>query len=115
MPGIEELAILFEEGRRLVHEQGGSTEDVDWVELLDGPLPGLVAAGQIEEAKRHLRRGPPGQQWQRESQPGPRGDERRRMLALGLPWRAYCRSHSSCQAGDQINAWWSPRRGMHRP
>lgn len=53
--GIEDLANLLEEGRRLVHEQGGSTEDVDWVELLDGPLPGLAAAGRIEEAKRYLR------------------------------------------------------------
>ena len=54
-PGIEELASLLEEGRALVHEQGSSTESVDWAQLLDGPLPGLVAAGQIDEARRVMR------------------------------------------------------------
>src|ERR1700722_1479949 len=51
-PGLEELAALLEEGRTLVHERGGSTEDVDWAQLLDGPVPGLVAAGRIDEARR---------------------------------------------------------------
>jgi len=54
-PGIEELASLLEEARRLVHEQGRSTENVDWSSLLDGPLPGLAASGRIEEARRYLR------------------------------------------------------------
>ncbi len=54
-PGIEELASLLEEARRLVHEQGRSTESVDWVRLLDGPLPGLAASGRIEEARRCIR------------------------------------------------------------
>jgi siroheme synthase-like protein len=53
--GIEDLAALLEEGRALVHEQGLSTENVDWVQLLDGPLPGLVAAGQMDEARRAVR------------------------------------------------------------
>ena len=51
-PGLEELATLLEEGRRLVHERGGSTEEVDWALLLDGPVPGLVAAGRMDEARR---------------------------------------------------------------
>ncbi len=54
-PGIEELASLLEEGRRLLHERGTSTESVDWVRLLDGPLPGLAASGRIEEARRYIR------------------------------------------------------------
>jgi len=54
-PGIEELASLLEEGRALVHEQGRSTESVDWAQLLEGPLPGLVAAGRIREARRVMR------------------------------------------------------------
>jgi len=54
-PGIEDLASLLEDGRRMVHEQGGSTEKVDWVAMLDGPLPGLAASGQIDEARRYLR------------------------------------------------------------
>jgi siroheme synthase-like protein len=53
--GLEELALLLEEGRRLVHQQGRSTEGIDWAHLLDGPLPGLVATGQIEEARRVMR------------------------------------------------------------
>jgi precorrin-2 dehydrogenase / sirohydrochlorin ferrochelatase len=54
-PGIEDLAVLLEEGRRLVHDQGGSTEDVDWVSLLDGPLAGLVATGHIDRARQVMR------------------------------------------------------------
>jgi hypothetical protein len=38
-----------------MHDQGLSTETVDWAQLLDGPLPGLVAAGQIDEARRVMR------------------------------------------------------------
>ncbi len=53
--GIAELASLLEEARRLVHEQGRSTESVDWRRLLDGPLPGLAASGRIEEARRYVR------------------------------------------------------------
>ena len=54
-PGLEDLASLLEEGRRLVHEQGASTETVDWARLLDGPLPDLVASGKIDEARRYMR------------------------------------------------------------
>jgi siroheme synthase-like protein len=51
-PGLEELASLLAEGRALVHERGDSTEEVDWAGLLDGPVPGLVAAGRMDEARR---------------------------------------------------------------
>jgi precorrin-2 dehydrogenase / sirohydrochlorin ferrochelatase len=55
LPGIEQLALLLEEGRRIVHEEGRSTETVNWARLLDGPMPGLVAAGDIEGARRVMR------------------------------------------------------------
>jgi siroheme synthase-like protein len=54
-PGLENLATLLDDARRLVHEQGRSTETIDWARLLDGPLPGLCAAGQIDEARRVIR------------------------------------------------------------
>lgn len=50
-PGVEELASLLEEARVILHRQGRSTESVDWVRLLDGPLPGLVAEGDTEAAR----------------------------------------------------------------
>jgi precorrin-2 dehydrogenase / sirohydrochlorin ferrochelatase len=54
-PGIEELASLLEEARRLIHVAGRSTEAVNWARLLGGPLPALAAAGQIDEAREMLR------------------------------------------------------------
>ena len=54
-PGIEDLASLLEEGRSVVHDLGESTEAVDWALLLDGPIPGLVAAGQMDEARRLMK------------------------------------------------------------
>jgi precorrin-2 dehydrogenase len=51
-PGIEDLASLLEEGRQLVHREGRSTEGIDWAGLLDGPMPDLVAAGDVEAARR---------------------------------------------------------------
>jgi len=53
-PGLGELALLLEEGRRRVHERDQSTERVPWRELLDGPLPGLVRQGRTDEARRVL-------------------------------------------------------------
>jgi precorrin-2 dehydrogenase / sirohydrochlorin ferrochelatase len=55
-PGLEALASLLEEARRLVHEDGRSTESIDWARLLDGPVPGLLDAGQTEEARQVLLR-----------------------------------------------------------
>jgi siroheme synthase-like protein len=54
-PGIEELASLLEDARRLIHVAGRSTEPVNWAGLLDGPLPALAAAGQIDEARAVIR------------------------------------------------------------
>jgi siroheme synthase-like protein len=45
------LAELLHEARRALHAQGRSTEAVDWTSILDGPLPDLVAAGRLAEAR----------------------------------------------------------------
>ena len=52
--GIGALAELLEEGRRRIHDQGGSTEKIDWRSLLDGPLPEMVRQGRIDEARAAL-------------------------------------------------------------
>jgi siroheme synthase-like protein len=49
-PGIGDLATLLESGRRRLHDQGRSTESLDWRTLLDGPLPELVRQGRMDEA-----------------------------------------------------------------
>jgi siroheme synthase-like protein len=54
-PSLENLAVLLDEARQIVHARGESTETVAWSQLLDGPLPGLVAAGRIDEARRIIR------------------------------------------------------------
>jgi hypothetical protein len=46
------LANLLGQARTRIHAEGISTETIDWAALLDGPLPGLLAAGQTEEAVR---------------------------------------------------------------
>jgi siroheme synthase-like protein len=53
-PGTGELAALLDEGRRRVHEQGGSTETLDWRGLLDGPLPDMVGRGDMDRARATL-------------------------------------------------------------
>lgn len=50
--GLGALAFLLGEARREVHASGCSTESVDWRSLLDGPLPELVAEGELVEARR---------------------------------------------------------------
>jgi len=51
-PGLGPLAEVLADARRRLHESGRSTESVDWVGLLDGPLPSLVESGQLKEARR---------------------------------------------------------------
>src|ERR1700681_698279 len=46
-PGVGELAALLEEGRRRVHDRGGSTEAINWRTVLDGPLPEMVRQGRM--------------------------------------------------------------------
>lgn len=48
------LAALLEEARRRLRDAGRPTDSIDWAALLDGPLPGLVAAGRTADARRLL-------------------------------------------------------------
>jgi siroheme synthase-like protein len=49
-PGTGALAELLGRARAQVQASGRGTDAVDWAALLDGPLPGLVSAGQMDEA-----------------------------------------------------------------
>jgi siroheme synthase-like protein len=53
-PGVGDLAALLDEGRRRVHDRGLSTETIAWRTVLDGPLPGMVRRGRIDEARAAL-------------------------------------------------------------
>lgn len=53
-PGLGDLATLLGEGRQRMHDQGRSTEMIDWRRLLDGPLPDLVRRGRMDEARAEL-------------------------------------------------------------
>jgi len=49
--GLGPLAVLLEEARHRLIAAGRPTSEVDWGALLDGPLPALVRAGDIEAAR----------------------------------------------------------------
>jgi precorrin-2 dehydrogenase/sirohydrochlorin ferrochelatase len=51
-PGVAALAELLERARGRLKAEGRPTDTVDWAALLDGPLPGLVAADRMDEAAR---------------------------------------------------------------
>lgn len=51
--GVGTLADLIEDYRRRLQAGGRATDSVDWLALLDGPFPGLVREGRLDEA-RHL-------------------------------------------------------------
>ena len=53
-PGMGDLAALLDEGRRRIHDQGESTESIDWRSLLDGPLPDMVRRGDMDQARSEL-------------------------------------------------------------
>ena len=50
-PGLGSLAALLADARADLHARGISTETVDWAALLDGPLPTLVDAGDLDAAR----------------------------------------------------------------
>ncbi len=45
------LAQLLSEARERVLEEGRNSDEVKWAALLDGPLPGLVEAGDLDNAR----------------------------------------------------------------
>jgi siroheme synthase-like protein len=49
--GIGLLAELLHEARARLLEAGLPTDTVEWAELLEGPLPSLVAAGDLDRAR----------------------------------------------------------------
>ena len=49
-PALGALAEILAEVRDQMKAAGVRTETFDWAALLDGPLPGLVAAGRMQEA-----------------------------------------------------------------
>jgi siroheme synthase-like protein len=49
--GIGLLAELLHEVRTRLLRAGLSSDTVEWAELLDGPLPSLVAAGELDRAR----------------------------------------------------------------
>lgn len=51
-PGLGTVCDLLDRARRRVREEGRSTSEVRWGELLDGGLPEVVARGHLEEARR---------------------------------------------------------------
>ncbi len=53
--GIGVLAQLLGEARARLKQEGRPSDSVDWARLLDGPLPDLVRAGDIEGARAALR------------------------------------------------------------
>ena len=49
--GMGQLAQLLGDARARLQQAGTSTESTDWAGLLDGPLPALVAAGDLDDAR----------------------------------------------------------------
>jgi siroheme synthase-like protein len=49
--GLGSLAQLLAEARDELRRQGRRSDSVDWTALLDGPLPTLVAAGDLDNAR----------------------------------------------------------------
>lgn len=49
--GLGTLANLLGDARAQLKKAGLRSDSVDWVRLLDGPLPELVRAGQIDDAR----------------------------------------------------------------
>jgi siroheme synthase-like protein len=50
--GMGTLALLLGEARERLREAGVPSDSVNWAEVLDGPLPALVQAGEVDEARK---------------------------------------------------------------
>nr|MDA8291129.1 bifunctional precorrin-2 dehydrogenase/sirohydrochlorin ferrochelatase [Actinomycetota bacterium] len=53
-PDVALLAAVLGEARASWRAAGRSSEDLAWRDLLDGPLPGLVASGELDRARAAL-------------------------------------------------------------
>jgi siroheme synthase-like protein len=49
--GLGDLAQILGDARERLRRQGRSTDSVDWSALLEGPLPDLVDAGELDNAQ----------------------------------------------------------------
>ena len=49
--GLDALARLLHERRQQLHAEGRRSDTVDWAALLDGELPSLVRAGDLDNAR----------------------------------------------------------------
>jgi precorrin-2 dehydrogenase / sirohydrochlorin ferrochelatase len=49
--GLDALARLLHERRQQLHAEGRRSDTVDWAALLDGELPSLVRAGDLDTAR----------------------------------------------------------------
>jgi siroheme synthase-like protein len=54
--GLDTLARLLYETRQQLHAEGRRSDTVDWAALLDGELPSLVHAGDLDKARSVLHR-----------------------------------------------------------
>jgi siroheme synthase-like protein len=54
--GLDTLARLLHETRQQLHAEGRRSDAVDWAALLDGELPSLVRAGDLDHARLVLHR-----------------------------------------------------------
>ncbi len=49
--GLGDLARILGDARDQLRQKGRRVDSVDWRALLEGPLPGLVAAGELDNAR----------------------------------------------------------------
>jgi siroheme synthase-like protein len=54
--GLDALARLLNEARQQLRAEGRPSDSVDWALLLDGELPSLVRAGEVDNARAILQR-----------------------------------------------------------
>ena len=54
--GLDALARLLDEARQQLRAEGSASDTVDWAALLDGELPSLVRAGDLDNARAILQR-----------------------------------------------------------
>ena len=88
--GLGTLANLLGDARAQLKRAGLRSDSVDWVRLLDGRLPELVRAGQLHDARRHVRAAT------RSVTDPPAGGS-------GSPWRRQPDAHNMVRHGGSDN------------